>query len=38
MNAVDWLKLALQAIMIDFIGGVEHEFYLSIDWEFHHPN
>ena len=28
MNAVDWLKLALQAIMIDFIGGVEHEWII----------
>ena len=20
------------------VGGLEHEFYFSIDWEFHHPN
>jgi hypothetical protein len=23
---------------IYLVGGLEHEFYVSIYWEFHHPN
>jgi len=25
-------------IYIYLVGGLEHEFYFSISWEFHHPN
>ena len=25
-------------IYIYLVGGLEHEFYFSIYWEFHHPN
>ena len=23
---------------LELVGGLEHEFYLSINWECHHPN
>jgi len=34
----DLKGIILDSTIQKLVGGLEHEFYFSIYWEFHHPN
>ena len=37
-NSLPIFRSIQQTAISTLVGGLEHEFYLSTYWEFHHPN